>query len=109
MAKANYSMSNMRAECYILLTKTFFTLNGIEYANTISHEHISLWPNYDEAIQKLKDCRNQIEEIGYKLSGSDTGGEKSPLIYQCRLEHPDGKAVVCEVIRKTVEGDLFTW
>lgn len=98
----------MRVDCYILLVKTFFTSKGIEYATTIGHENISLWPNYNEAIQKLREGRNQIEEIGYKLSGSDAGGEDSPLIYQCRLERHDGKAVVFEVIRKTVEGDLFT-
>lgn len=99
----------MRVNCFLLLVSTFYTSKGIEYVNAIGHENITLWPNYDEALQKVTEGRTSLEDTGYKLSCSDTGGEDSPLLYQCRYEHPDGRAVAFAIIRKTIEGDLFIW
>lgn len=90
---------------YCLQVKNFFREGLTEHACAASHDNLSLWYQYEDAIKSIQDNEPTIERMGYKLVNSGTGdSEDSSVLYWCRYENPSGRAIVFEVFAKHIEG-----
>lgn len=90
---------------YCLQVKNFFCEGLTEHACATSHEKLSLWFKFEDAVKAIQDHESNLERMGYKLVNSGTGDAEDSFIgYWCRYENPNGRAIVFEIYSKHIEG-----
>lgn len=99
----------MRSVIYVLVAKNFYLSNGVEYAAAISSQNISLWRSFDEAVEILNQAKEQLLQSQYYVENSSNEDNIYGRVYWVRLAHENGRAVVLEILRKSVDGVLTTF
>lgn len=92
----------------LLVRKEFFRVGGVEYAASLGPEDIIVLPNYDAALKSLSKSLDRYTNQGYKLKCSGNGSGDSPILYWCRYENSQEKAVVFEIQYRVLKGNLET-
>lgn len=89
----------------VVNVKNFYILDGYEVPTTPDPKtSISLWYEFEKALDAVRGGRAQLAREGYRLESSWNGEEDSPLLYGCSMNRSDGRRVVFEILRKHVEG-----
>lgn len=89
----------------VVSVKNFYILDGYEVPTTPDPQtSISLWYEYEKALEAVINGRVQLKQEGYRLESSWNGEEGSQILYGCSLNRSDGRRVVFEILRKHVEG-----
>lgn len=99
----------MKVSFNLLVRKEFFRVGGVEYAASLGPEDIIVLPGYDAALKSLSSSLDRYINHGYKLKCSGNGSDDSPILYWCRYENNQEKAVVFEIQYRTVKGELFSF
>lgn len=93
---------------YLFVRKEFFRVGGVEYAASLEPEDIIVLPAYDAALKSLSSSLDRYTNQGYHLNCSGNGSGDSPILYWCRYENSQEKAVVFEIQYRELKGDLVT-
>lgn len=91
---------------YIVLIKDFFSVSGVEYANTTTGDDFILCASLDEACSVKDQRRDQCIKTGWRLTDFNHYNNGGSLLSRTRLEHIDESARVIEIHKKFVLGDL---
>jgi len=92
----------------LLVRKEFFRVGGVEYAASLGPEDIIVLPDYDAALKSFSSSLDRYTKHGYKLKCSGNGSGDSPILYWCRYENSQEKAVVFEIQHRELKGVLVT-
>lgn len=96
----------MKSIIYVLVAKNFFEHENNEYATAVDSKNISLWCSFGEAAKALNQAKSQLIEEGYYILNCRAEDSDYGRQYWIRLENGKGRAVVLEILRKSVSGDL---
>lgn len=100
-------MEGLETWIYMLVDKSFFRVNGVEYACALDGPDVQLFANYDVAIDWKIARQEELYKLGFHLVGSDyETGEERPCFWS-RVENSEGFAHVLAIYQKVVKGDLF--
>lgn len=89
----------------VVSVKNFYILDGYEVPTTPDPQSsISLWYEFEKALDAVRGGRAQLAREGYRLESSWNGEEGSQVLYGCSMNRSDGRRAVFEVLRKHVEG-----
>lgn len=92
-----------------MLVQNFVKVNGVEYAVSVGHENISLFPTIEKAMDTKNEAAEMLKKKGYKVVGSGPDNDDPLICYWSRYENDQDRVVVFTIMRKTVEGDLFQY
>lgn len=96
----------MKQIVYVLIAKNFYTSGGIEYACAIASQNIALFCSIGEAIDKVVGEIENLMDKGYYVNNSGVDENTCSRQYWARLENGKGRAIVLEILRKLVSGEL---
>lgn len=87
---------------YLIVVKNFFTERSYEYQSAISHDNITVCNSLELARIKAAKGIARLREYGYAgLKEIELQCDEN-ICYQCRMERGDGRAVVIDIYKKSI-------